>query len=256
MHFDVDSHAMLESIAQVDQHRSRHSRAFTLVELLVVISIITLLIGILQPSLAKARESARRSVCGTQLRQQAIGMGSFANDNKHRYPQAAPTAHWPDGALTVNWTAPNLPTSQGILFSDGYVTDARLFYCPSNTHSASAWANLNTGWHPEDWRNTYVHYPYWATFRSAYDVSNTLAKLVADSPMDPSDRVLVTDNITLDTGPAHFNSASRNHLGQGAKPAGGNVALNDNSAHWRDFDETSLRVQVPPGAAHQRDFHF
>lgn len=51
----------------------RKLKAFTLVELLVVISIIALLMAILMPSLSKAREQAWRIVCGNHLR--TVGMG-------------------------------------------------------------------------------------------------------------------------------------------------------------------------------------
>src|SRR4051812_29838090 len=53
-------------------------RAFTLIELLVVIAIIALLIAILLPSLSRARENSRRTVCGTQLKSQGMAIAIYA----------------------------------------------------------------------------------------------------------------------------------------------------------------------------------
>lgn len=61
--------------------------AFTLVELLVVVAIIALLISILLPSLNKARDSAVRVSCASNLRQMGIGFHLYAYDYKS-YPSA------------------------------------------------------------------------------------------------------------------------------------------------------------------------
>lgn len=61
--------------------RSR-KRAFTLVELLVVIGIIAVLIAMLFPTLSRAREHARRVVCASRLKQLAAANHMYANENK------------------------------------------------------------------------------------------------------------------------------------------------------------------------------
>jgi len=81
------------------EHRSK-SAGFTLIELLVVISIIALLIGILLPALAGARTSARSIVCGTRMRQVAIGWQLYANANDDISVPAQP-GRYDDESLNV-----------------------------------------------------------------------------------------------------------------------------------------------------------
>ena len=61
-------------------------RAFTLVELLVVIGIIAILIALLLPALRRAREQAYAVNCGSNLRQLMLGFHLFAGDHKNQLP--------------------------------------------------------------------------------------------------------------------------------------------------------------------------
>ncbi len=63
------------------------SRAFTLVELLVVIAVIGVLISLLLPAIQAAREAARRAQCCNNLRQLALAVNSYETATKH-YPPA------------------------------------------------------------------------------------------------------------------------------------------------------------------------
>ena len=59
----------------------KQKRGFTLVELLVVIAIIALLMGILMPSLSRARDQAKTILCRSNLKNLSLGWTMFVDDN-------------------------------------------------------------------------------------------------------------------------------------------------------------------------------
>lgn len=61
-------------------------KAFTLIELLVVISVIALLLGIMLPALRSAKEIAKATVCGSNLRQLTLAWSSYAVDSNGEMP--------------------------------------------------------------------------------------------------------------------------------------------------------------------------
>src|SRR5688572_26236192 len=87
----------------------RPGRGFTLVELLVVITIIGLLVSLLLPAVFAAREAARGTECKSNLRQIGLGILQFADHNGH-----LPTYRWydPGPPLTLAFNDEQIQVNQ------------------------------------------------------------------------------------------------------------------------------------------------
>ncbi len=86
--------------------RFRHHRAFTIIELLVVVGIIAILIGLLIPALQAAREAGRRTQCADHLRQIGLASHQFLEAQQHFPPGYLGPI--PEGTLTSlneQWTS-------------------------------------------------------------------------------------------------------------------------------------------------------
>ena len=127
-------------------HPHRDSRAFTLVELLVVIGIITLLIAILLPALNKARRGAYQTQCASNMRQIALAVLNYTSDNGGHLipalilPLAAGPYHdgffWAAELVHQGYIAsPNLvPSAGGPIPGPG----ANVFQCPEGLTPAES----------------------------------------------------------------------------------------------------------------------
>lgn len=70
-------------------------RAFTLIELMVVIAIVGILAALLLPALARAKESGRRAACSSNLRQLAISVSLYTSDHENLFPPRKLYEAWP-----------------------------------------------------------------------------------------------------------------------------------------------------------------
>lgn len=132
--------------------RRIRSRAFTLVELLVVVAIIGILVALLLPAVQMAREAARRTQCSNNLKQMGLAMHNLHDTNNVLPPLCAPSAVQPItiegpyqnavGFTVFHWMLPF--TEQRAIYDalDKTKTDysgiqyyqvVKTFLCPSDT---------------------------------------------------------------------------------------------------------------------------
>lgn len=119
--------------------RTFRRTAFTLVELLVVISIIALLMAILVPSLSKARDQSKVSVCLSNLRQIGIAIHTYADQHNGAIPRGPtdaipyyPEQGWDEWATNQVWIG-EMNVSQGLgAILKTEMTQPRAIFCPAD----------------------------------------------------------------------------------------------------------------------------
>jgi len=121
------------------RHRRRH--AFTLVELLVVIGIVAILIGLLLPTLRRARESAKNAQCLSNLHQVGVYLQLYQNQYRGQLPvyvigHSARLGHFlyagSVGSVPLNdFSGLGLMVPANIVPDDPTSAQARVFYCPT-----------------------------------------------------------------------------------------------------------------------------
>ena len=155
----------------------KFSKGFTLIELLVVIAIIGILAGILLPVLSRARESARKTQCMSNVKQIGMGLIMYANENSEIFPSS---------------TATNPAMASLNLLYDTYISDNKVFNCPSDTTvtaATNAGMSVSTSGGTEAFTSTQSSYGYDRSHSQADDAD---VALLADRP--PSDTSLSSDN--------------------------------------------------------------
>ena len=235
--------------------RPGRAGAFTLIELLVVIAIIAILASLLLPALSRAKETARRAACKSNLHQQGIAFQIYSQDNNNllpdlRYPPFTPSTTGKASGLWA-WDISTNFTDQ-MIASGG---SQNLFYCPANPdfNCTNTWdfgiagsgndgnggfritgyvyllpgSGMNAGGRSES--------PYWKT--NVIGVPGQVA---------PAEAEVVVDVVVQDTATFSYSAITSvgglpkdvvqrtSHL-EGGLPAGGSELFEDGHAEWRSF---------------------
>jgi len=152
----------------------RREKGFTLIELLVVIAIIAILAAMLFPVFARARESARKIQCLSNVKNIALGVQMYLTDYDRFPPDASKDAAALEyfatqpgrggggvnpGCWRITWANPFV---RWPVILDEYTRNRDVWRCPSARWSASVWfmvPNYGTAW----WHHLRAHEGEWGT---------------------------------------------------------------------------------------------
>ncbi len=169
------------------RNRSNRLRAFTLVELLVVVAIIAILIAILLPAMRAARKQAKVVYCGTNLRQIGQGWHNYLADNNDMFLTRGLNHHLYYGGKRdvideLYDTSPLTrlrprPLNRYLSYDPDDNPDAPVFECPSDDGAVGPF-------YPVDNLAEYSVYDYYG---NSYALSTTIASFIHER--DPNGNI-------------------------------------------------------------------
>jgi prepilin-type N-terminal cleavage/methylation domain-containing protein len=252
---------MNNRLHNIGLRNQRNTHGFTLIELLVVIAIIAILAALLLPVLAKAKESAKRAACLSNLRQLGIGMNLYATQNDDTVvPVRWDGGQWIPGCLNIGQT--KAAKNAGLQF---LTNGPSVWLCPSRVNAAGLLPYFDTG--NQQWIIGYSYLGGMTTWNTG------VGARTAHSPIKLSSAkaywVLAADENVRDqangwggesalgNAPAYaWLDLPPHRVSGGTMPAGGNEVFADGSASWNDFRTMYMFHQYNGGGGHVRQFFW
>lgn len=198
------------------------ARGFSLIELMLVLTVTVVLTGLLLPVLSQIKENAFRVMCSSNLRQIGFGITTYADENNNNLPYSyygqqgedkleMMAAHRGEGSTLRNWEG------IGWLYVKMHLNSANVFYCPSH----------DSEHHFERYQNLYEQY---RDMGEATDPIYTNYQYVGDKDWDNNNkRRRLTDTNLVLAADGMRTISDINH------ETGLNMLRADGSVHWKDF---------------------